>query len=146
MEKYVKLDDVENKIIALSNITSSPFIDCNTAIYGLLSGLIQSIKDLPTKELDDFTEGEWKLGGLDLYSTYKSRCSECGQFGDEKWNYCPRCGSKMKKGKEIKYITQQGVTETINIDDPAMISEMLEKAFHKLPKELKTFIIPAYKE
>ena len=103
MEKYVKLDDVENRIIALSNLTSSPFIDCNTAIYGLLSGLIQSINDLPAKELDDFTEGTWEWEGQNLYNPYMSRCSECGHLGDAVWSYCPRCGSKMKKNdKEIK--------------------------------------------
>ena len=103
MEKYVKLDDVENKIIALSNITSSPFIDCNTAIYGLLSGLIQSINDLPTKELDDFTEGTWEDVDPPTIIIYTSQCSECGNLGNNKWEFCPHCGARMS-GYKGEYI------------------------------------------
>lgn len=142
MEKYVNLNDVENRIIALSKIVGNPF-DGITAFSAVLSGLIQSINELPTKELDDFTEGTWEWEGQNLYNPYMSRCSECGHLGDAVWSYCPRCGSKMKKNdKEIKYITQQGITETTNI----MIHQRYQKYLEKPPEGLKNSVISDYKE
>ena len=140
MEKYIKLDDAKELLYHCA---------FPSVRYTLLSPecALKLLDKLPTKELDDFTEGEWEWICSDPYNPDISRCSECGQLGEEKWSYCPRCGSKMKKkGKEIKYITQQGVTGTINIDGTKLSVEMFEMHPYKPPKELKTFVIPDYKE
>ena len=45
-------------------------------------------------------EGEWKLGK----SGVMYFCSSCGYAAhpreEEEWNFCPRCGAKMKGGAE----------------------------------------------
>ena len=45
------------------------------------------------------SEGEWKLGK----SGCMYFCSSCGysafQREEEEWNFCPRCGAKMKGDK-----------------------------------------------
>ena len=131
MEKYIKLDDVKELVNQLS---SAGFTIMSSRRAEIVSSecILKLLDKLPAKELDDFTEGEWEWKGLDgLYNPYMSHCSECGHLGDEVWSYCPHCGSKMKKmDKEIKYITQQGVTGTIIINDT----------------ELKNFVISDYKE
>jgi len=106
MEKYVNLDDVENRVIALSNIIDRSFIEYGTlsgALSTLLSGLIQSINELPTKELDDFTEGIWEDIDSPLSIVYTSQCSECGDLGNNRWEFCPHCGARMS-GYKGEYI------------------------------------------
>lgn len=37
-----------------------------------------------------------KVPGRMKYGTRMPKCSECGQsLGDDRWNYCPKCGAKV---------------------------------------------------
>ena len=54
-----------------------------------INGVEEVLRSLPTMQ-PERAEGEWSDG-------YRwQRCSLCKQTGKKSWNYCPKCGAKMK--------------------------------------------------
>lgn len=84
----------------------SRYIDADALIaeydrvhIGSAGGARKLMVDAPTADVVEVRHGEWKYVGGDLgYSDLE--CSECGAttvfFDDERFNYCPNCGAKMK--------------------------------------------------
>lgn len=53
-----------------------------------------TVKSIPADVLE-WKTGEWIEDG---YYNELCVCSYCGVPGDPGWNFCPKCGAKMRKG------------------------------------------------
>lgn len=65
---------------------------------GCVLGLFdrQRIKELPAADVAEVRRGKWIylgfIGDKEMY-----RCDQCYEVSDNKYNYCPNCGTRMDK-------------------------------------------------
>ena len=53
---------------------------------------IKYLKNAPTVEAKPIKHGHW-ITGTEPFPTYQ--CSNCKEYADEAYDYCPECGAKM---------------------------------------------------
>lgn len=99
MSRYI---DEELVVEALQScIDTDGIYDENNGIdYISHDEAVKYISEIPTADVKPVVHGEWERETFDLGADIPIRvayqCSECGNYFDSEFNFCPHCGSDMR--------------------------------------------------
>ena len=93
MTEYIDREKVEAQLRAYADNVPERFSE---VIKGLIDAVVldltDAIKDMPTADVRENVSGKWvSASSLDWYLVYK--CSNCGEYGNPKHNFCPNYGA-----------------------------------------------------
>lgn len=95
MSRYIDADALKDKI---TDIDGGCAID-GTGFDIYTHEVFELIDEVPTADVRENVRGEWKVCDAKP-PTWWYECSVCGKAGNVEYNYCPNCGSEMRKGED----------------------------------------------